>query len=96
MYQEKDYFGRVIKDGDWLFRAMNAGRSYTMGLVLAVETKSGIKYLGTDSFKPNMMKNNWARVIPERTMIVDDVSLIPKELREGAEELAKHKKLVTK
>ncbi|AGN30189.1 hypothetical protein VPFG_00189 [Vibrio phage nt-1] len=41
MVKQTDFFGRDIKDGDFILRAKNAGRSYTMEVLLIVDVSDG-------------------------------------------------------
>ena len=48
----KDFFGREIKDGDFLFRAKNAGRSYTTEVILAVDCHDGKRrYINVSGYR---------------------------------------------
>ncbi|AJT60961.1 hypothetical protein [Vibrio phage XZ1] len=46
MTRQTDFFGREIKDGDFVLRAKNSGRSYSMNVLLVVDLPDGRrKYL---------------------------------------------------
>ncbi|CAL9973807.1 hypothetical protein VPHK567_0180 [Vibrio phage K567] len=64
---DKDFFGRVIKDGDFLYRAKNAGRSYTTEIILVVDCPDGKRrYVAVTGYGSNAKLPT-----PSRAMIVD-------------------------
>ncbi len=58
MIKQHDFFGREIKDGDFVLRAKNAGRSYTMNVLLVVDLDDGKrKYIELSSRSNYVSKN---------------------------------------
>ncbi len=58
MIKQFDFFGRPIKDGDFVLRAKNAGRSYTMNVLLVVDLDDGKrKYIELSSRSNYVSKN---------------------------------------